>query len=51
MGYDMAWFHVEELNAGLNIEKVLEEFKAVDRVTFNEQNRVFTYVVSSWFSE
>jgi hypothetical protein len=47
MGYENAWFHVEQFNAGLNIERVLEDFKAIDRVTFNEQNKVFTYIVSS----
>jgi hypothetical protein len=46
MNYQLAWFHVEQFNPGLDIAQVLEDFKNVERVTYNEQNSVYTYLVS-----
>lgn len=46
MGWQDAWFHVENEHPGHDVGQVLNILKRLEKIEFNEVNNVFSYIVS-----
>lgn len=45
IGWEDAFFWIQDTSPGSDPTEALEIFKALERVEFNKINRVFTYIV------